>query len=538
MSGSYTIGGENASFASFAAAAFSLGLRGVNASTSLMVNPGTYEEAVELAEIPGAGEGSEIIFTSQQGGNVSLRSPLGNAVLTLNGADHIVLSGIEIDALGACSQAVLLKGGACSNLFCHCTIQGSDSTNPSTFGVVVQTDSNNSNSFKELAISGFYTGIALAEGSSPNARCTGNKIRNCTILNARYAIHIDNQTDCEISENDIQPGAPTSLAAPCYGVYVTSLGYGGSARVWGNHIHHFADNSTLTTNRAVAVYCAAAGGALVEVYNNFIYDFDNVAHLKISAIYLSAGTNHVWNNSILLGNPPTTNETSGIYVSTGEAQVVQNNIVVSFDSTTSYAMLVNGGSGLLSDYNDFFGTSSRFRTGRIISTDYANLTQWQSTGSDTHSIAADPSFVSSTDLHLQGNSAVDARGIFLDSVTTDIDGDLRQNPPDIGADEYVVSDAPPVVSDLRIVMSDSAATLIWTTVSGAVSYHIYSSATPDVFPDPAYLLATVTASSYSDTQAIFFQRRYYLVTADATSSQSLHRSKNDLRVNKLLNPRF
>ena len=515
MHGTYSIRGAAPSFPDFTSAATSLELRGVNGRVVMMVSPGIYQESVTLHAVAGSGESNGISFTTQSGG-ATLTSPVGNAVLTLRGADFVTFETIDIVATGSCAYGVILAAGSNSNCFSDCRIRGADSSRANTYGVLVQTDSNNTNLFKGVIVSGAYTGIAFGESPAPTIQCTGNQVFACTILHARYSLHVDNQINCLIFGNDIQPGAPTTLAAPCYGVYITSLGAGGSVTVSGNRIHHFADHSDLSLNRAVGIYCAAAHGGTVTACNNFIYDFDEVLRLKRDAIYLSAGANYIWNNSILLGNSQNTTENCGIYISTGGEHSILNNILMSEDSATvSYGILQNGGGGFVSDYNDIFGLHPQFHIGKVRAAEFAGFTKWQDSGYDLHGLSADPKFVARSDLHVQVSSAVvDGRGLWLDSVLTDIDGDTRGQSPDIGADEYTVNITPPAVTDLTITATDSVVVLCWSSAPGATAYHIYAGSAADLYPDPSFYVATVSTNSYTDSAAPDLPRRYYLIIAE------------------------
>jgi len=66
------------------------------------------------------------------------------------------------------------------------------------------------------------------------------------------------------------------------------------------------------------------------------------------------------------------------------------------------------------------------------------LAAWQTaTSQDANSISANPEFISDTDLHITaGSTVVAGMGVTIATVPTDIDGDTRLNPPDIGADEF------------------------------------------------------------------------------------------------------
>jgi len=322
-----------------------------------------------------------------------------------------------------------------------------------------------------------------------------------------------------VEGNDIQPGSASDLAAACYGVYVIALGSGGSALVCNNRIHDFADSSASTTNRAVGIYASPAAGGAVFAFNNFIYGFERVQHLKISAIYLSSGANTILHNSVLVDDAPTTGEISAVYISSGDGHTVMNNILVSReDEVTSYGVLQMSSGVLNSDGNDLWGSSSRFVVGRIGGVNYPTLEDWQAAGHDGQGISGDPGFVGDDDLHIVDTLAVvDGRGVPTGLVPTDIDGDLRGTPPDIGADEYELLSPPAAPSGLTIAVEGDQIRLIWHSVAGAAVYHVYADSQFSFIPTPDCLLTTTT-----DTTVLIpmngdsSSTRFFVVTADRT----------------------
>jgi hypothetical protein len=112
-----------------------------------------------------------------------------------------------------------------------------------------------------------------------------------------------------------------------------------------------------------------------------------------------------------------------------------------------YSSTTGNYSGLTSNFNDLRctgagpGTYQVGETGGLTAgTVRTALSDWQTeTGRDANSISADPGFISATNLHLTTSPIppVSGAGTTIGSVATDIDGDLRQSPPDIGADEII-----------------------------------------------------------------------------------------------------
>ncbi|MDP2362510.1 MAG: hypothetical protein Q8M94_01940, partial [Ignavibacteria bacterium] len=103
-----------------------------------------------------------------------------------------------------------------------------------------------------------------------------------------------------------------------------------------------------------------------------------------------------------------------------------------------------------SNYNDIFvsptGTGVKF-VGQIAAVGSIDLAAWRTASlQDTNSVSADPKFVANTDLHIDPLfDIVSNNGTYLATVPVDFDGQTRNNPPDIGADEYTYT--PPSVDD-------------------------------------------------------------------------------------------
>jgi hypothetical protein len=154
----------------------------------------------------------------------------------------------------------------------------------------------------------------------------------------------------------------------------------------------------------------------------------------------------IYNNTIALttnqglatGNPACLLIGSGI--TAPGAVDIRNNIFANYMTvgTNRYAIICNAPATALAnmDYNDYFVTSGS-NLG-FMGSNRADLVAWRTaTGQDVNSIQANPGIVSPTNLHINtGWNTVDGKGTYLASVPTDIDGDTRNNPSDIGADEY------------------------------------------------------------------------------------------------------
>ncbi|MEI7981174.1 MAG: right-handed parallel beta-helix repeat-containing protein, partial [Bacteroidota bacterium] len=93
---------------------------------------------------------------------------------------------------------------------------------------------------------------------------------------------------------------------------------------------------------------------------------------------------------------------------------------------------------LTTNFNDLYSYDPN-RLGSSAFGEMYDLTGWQNAflyPQDLNSVSILPTFASSTDLHCTGPADLDDRGVCVTGFPTDIDGNSRLNPPDIGANEF------------------------------------------------------------------------------------------------------
>ena len=162
---------------------------------------------------------------------------------------------------------------------------------------------------------------------------------------------------------------------------------------------------------------------------------------------------------------PDDDDIRGMYVySTSTANVrILNNIFVN-DGTIGCCINDCSSAGDVTDcnYNNFFSNSSVI--GCLGSTTYATLADWQGNGRgfDANSLSVDPGYISVSDLHVS-NTLLNDTGIAITGINDDIDGEARDNPPYIGADEI----SPTPVTLLSVYGKNAGNTNIihWSTAS-------------------------------------------------------------------------
>ena len=172
-----------------------------------------------------------------------------------------------------------------------------------------------------------------------------------------------------------------------------------------------------------------------------------------STLTTVAGGINLYNNSVNMSGDYsyTTNcLTTALYIgSSASALDIRNNIFVnSMNNTNSsgttsknyafYSAAANTAFANI-NFNDYHVSGTQGVLG-FLSSDRTTIAALRTaTGQDVNSLSSPPSFVSSTDLHLNStnNDCLDKRGTPIAAVTTDFDGDTRStSTPDIGMDEF------------------------------------------------------------------------------------------------------
>ncbi len=339
---------------------------------------------------------------------------------------------------------------------------------------------NSANTFDNVTIENSFQGIYL----SGNATYLDDsiQIKNCFIggntpfdigggntSNACAGVWVINQKNCKIFNNTIKNVATINKAD---GIFVNG-GYG-ICEVYNNKITAIRNNGTASTTFAngirADVPAAAAGAQTIRVYNNFISDITsaysgaNTSIRIVKGIFLqSAGAGNtasvieVTHNSVNIdcsNSPNCSSSCFEVFTTSGPIYKVRNNIFANNTAaqtptlaakhycwrSTSAASIGNAGS--VSDNNDLYianATNGFVGNGGVSAGTDFNFASWKTNyNQDNNSISVDPLFNSTTDLHVLNpalNSAA-ASASLTAYITTDIDGQTRTQPSDIGADEF------------------------------------------------------------------------------------------------------
>jgi hypothetical protein len=415
--------------------------------------------------------------------------------------------------------------GAQNNTIQNVRVLGQDPTT-SQIGIslggatpgTIATGPNNNNRVENCFVGRTIFGIYSAGQAAPNQN-TGTVItmNETSALTAdrirRVGIIVFNENGVQITENSIN-GISTNEGVDAIGIGVGTQGIdtttttsGGviNALVERNKINGVASLST-TGYSAAGITVAGGTGGANTIRNNMITGVTSPATTPdiVAGIYVVGATGsstRLYHNSVgMTGDRSFTGTSSSQMPSYGLAVTgtdptveLKNNIFYTTQiastggaNALSYAvgMVTTTFANLDSNYNDFWSTGANdggFRTGSLASaagTSHVDLTAWQTAVSDdANSLEADPLFINPiSDLHLNplSNSLLEVAPEIV-TAGPDYDGDFRNNPADIGADEVIQGPTVPAGTYYNLFMQNGSGLGSFVTVTGNLTLEGISS---------------------------------------------------------------
>ncbi|MBU0766024.1 MAG: right-handed parallel beta-helix repeat-containing protein, partial [Bacteroidetes bacterium] len=439
-SGTYTIGGTSPDYSDFTAAVNALNNSGLagDGPVTFNVRNGTYTENLTVNQIANASLTNNIIFQSENNDStlVILTHSTANATLVLDGADYITFRLITIQTTGS-KKVIEMYGGACNNKFLNCRLTGYNTTSTANTYAVVHSDATatkeNNNEFRNNVITNGSWGFNYS--GDIDYYETGTVIDgNEFIDQAGRAIYMSYQDELVITNNTIT----SSINSEWYGMY---LNYCKNATM----VKYNKIRKT-TAGQGYGIYlnqCKATSGNSSEVYNNF------VRMCGTSGTGYGIYSNYADYIDFYFNNVSSAHTTTGhsAFRTAGGQDVsgtirIKNNIFV--NTGGGYAVYLSTTAGIDEiDYNDYYATGSNL--GKWGSADKPDMVAWTSATGETNSLNFDPSFIDAAngDLHI-GNGSLEGEGVYMNSVTGDIDGTARSDPPTIGAHEIESGSGPTI----------------------------------------------------------------------------------------------
>ncbi|KAA3648987.1 MAG: T9SS C-terminal target domain-containing protein, partial [Bacteroidetes bacterium] len=478
LSGNFTINSLNptagTNYNSFSALISDLSSFGVCGPVTVNVAAGTYTTSITLGAITGTSATNTITI---DGGDSSTTIITHNGAtqygtIILDGASYITLKNLGIISTGASNAVGLMfvNSNHCTVSYCEISVSETSITStvmPVTYsGAANSTTSAGNNHYNILAnnkLKGGYYGVRNYSSSTNYGKY--NQILNNDLVNVYYyGIYSYYQDSTVISGNTVDLVSRGNVNG--YGIYAY---YNFNSDYIGNNIksndYGFYLNQ-VTTARPPTKKKTRIINNMVKAntdYGMYIYGVDSVDFLHNTvfaggttpAVYFYASTSTLY--------PPIDNydiRNNIFYSSTSEAVKFLNctdTIADKFDNNIFYT----GGATLVT----------------VGTTGYADLLAYQTANSliNAASLEGDPSFLSSTDLHVIGALANDA-GDNSAGVAFDIDGDARPFPGsttvDIGADEFSPPACIPVSNASFINPSLDSVTIFWNGVGTSFQYEL------------------------------------------------------------------
>lgn len=344
VAGTYTIGGSNAHFPTFASAAQYLSSSGIIGSGPVIfnINSGTYNEQVTLNDF--ANSGNTFIFQSATGFASDVRinatTNTSNWAVGINGLDNVTFRNLTIQvSKGTAAGAQAIWASGAENLILeNVVLTGvSNPTRDPLFSVVFLNGINNF-SFTNSTINGGSYGVYFNAPSSVNYTFKDLKLYNYNT----YGIY-HNLTGGGIAQEEKNKD---NTIQSTYNLYVennefigqTIPGFGGvylqgKSKVSNNTFVNF--NSTTAGNSVIAINAPTLSGSLVD--NNSISNATGV-----TGIGIISNTSKVWKNDVSITSG---NYTVAAIYTRGQNNGIAYNKVVASGNTTSYGVVAENSVG-------------------------------------------------------------------------------------------------------------------------------------------------------------------------------------------------
>ncbi len=425
-----------------------------------------------------------LIFSS--GGSTST-----DAAITLNGVDYITIDGIDIStepnpvtSAVNIEYAIRVNNASATNgsqfnkirnvsithnqLFTQNIAVLQISTSPSSLA-----GTNSNNTYENITINSALNGFRINSNSINRDEFV--TIKNCLIgtsgpnslggTGSGFGIFFNQAKDVTIKGNIIANFSSSGGSSSALdGIYVSNAT--GLVTISGNQVRALRNILASSLCVVSGIRCVVASGGSANVFNNFVSDLTTAYSTTTSSILLkglsiqpltavstSSTINVDFNNVSLDGSTcPNVSNVCLEIIQPGPIVNVRNNVFANFTSGQSgspfhYAMVVPNltiaAVGSLSNHNDLYlsdatnGVTVRKTSGTP--ENYLSLPTWNTaSGLDGQSISANPEFTNiQSDLHVL-STALDGTGSMsgITWVIDDIDGQLRDATPDIGADEF------------------------------------------------------------------------------------------------------
>jgi len=331
------------------------------------------------------------------------------------------------------------------------------------------------------AVYGYYHG-------DHTAYSTNLEFKNCAISARLRGFFLYQMEDVTIHDNEIKID-DTDNGYLAHGIYAYAYlnGSDSDIEIYNNKFTQLQTANSYSGDYGIRAIQCNNSNVHYNIYNNFIAGFNTTTtasnpSCQLYGIYAhSYNYVNVYNNTIYLPDLQTdfgtgTPDMRGITLLHSPKTLKNNIIYVNEGDFDAYCIYKAGTTTLTTDYNDLYlNDASTGYVGYDDSVSCRTLSDWQAQiKQDSNSVSKKVYFsnASIADLHLTGSSIGDGdlAGVALTSVTTDIDGDTRNDPPYMGADENSTTPAPVELTTFSASIVDGGVLLTWATATEVNNY--------------------------------------------------------------------
>ncbi|HET6224690.1 MAG TPA: NosD domain-containing protein, partial [Bacteroidia bacterium] len=387
LKGTYTVGGASPSFNTINDAVKALKKGGVCGAVTLNIRPGFYKESILVSDIDGLGSANTLTITSEDhnAASVKLQGSANNVAIEVRRIKNVIVRDLTFyDAGNYNSQFVI-----------------GDSTD-------------------NIELNGCTTRYIICNGPV-------SYVKNIRILNNTF----DNSAYQRIEFLNYEPTNHYK------NIEIKNNIIKGSNFV---NIRLMGIDSLVYANNKVSDYAQTIPSLQIEKAS-----FVTISKNDFQQVDLSAMTNVILSNNMmtylnLMGCEFTAvNNSINSVAGTGNAAVVIDHCNNSNRFWNN--IVVNKGKGYLINYISLpttdFRNNAYYFAGNTFGYDIPTLQDWKQKTADTTFLITDPLFKSANDLHVSEVSLKNAGHDVSTFITTDYDGDTRDQTPDIGADEFI-----------------------------------------------------------------------------------------------------
>jgi hypothetical protein len=437
LSGNYTIGGNNPDFPGYPEAIQALKKNGVCGPVTFNFRNGTYEGAFSISSITGASLLNTIRFKSENNDS-SLVIIKGNKnapddIVFIPGAKFLIFSKLTFSPFATSStpRCFAMYGG-CENItITNCSFKIGLTSNESA--TIEMSNASSYKPNKNIAISNntFYQSKYVVR-SMGYVTDTNIVIQNNSFQNyGTGGVFISNTYNSNINKNQFYTPAAN------YGIFIEKQK--GKIRIEKNMVSGGQGGISVSQCRGISTEPG-------QISNNMV----NISSFSGFEV-LSSSYFNIYHNSI--NNSSETPTSYAIRFISDTTIISKNNIYSHFGQGFSL-LSDNTVIGYRAEKNNYYTKGSKlayWKGDQLTLVDLVNASK-----ADSNSVSVDPLYIGKKDLHIVSNVRLNGTGAPGTGITTDIDGDLRNQPPDIGADEYVLVHHP----------QDAGVVLLTTTSPG------------------------------------------------------------------------